>query len=456
MTVGLFTVPPLPLAGDDARRWEDEIVYVVIIAKFFNGDPANDIMCQRFFQERERYQGGYWGGDLNGVLAKLDDLTDLGVTTLLLYPVMQNDESPVGKFLPTGYRPKDYEHVDRNFGDNATLRALVDAAHARRMRVILDMPLAMPGFEHPFLVDPAKRDWFAAPTEYGARRWKVENPEVADYLIAVSKRWKERSNCDGFRLDSAHLQPVSFWKRFVTELKSAPPQKDFLLLPELTIVPRKIGEFVTEAGFDGAYDFSAMTVREVFGKDEDVGKLSFIAREARQFYPSPRTMMAPIDNYEDAFASIAKEPKTKRTKLALTYLLMLDRVPLLYAGNELGVASREVGAAFPADRHESSFLKDVKALIALRRREPALRRGNFDEVFSRDAVYVFQRTLSDDRILVVLNGSDEPTTFAMPIGDHAWRSIQLDDLIGGGVTKAAGSEAAIHVEAFGVRIMRVR
>jgi glycosidase len=456
MTVGLFTVPPLPLAGDDARRWEDEIVYVVIIAKFFNGDPANDIMRQRFFQERERYQGGYWGGDLNGVLAKLDDLTDLGVTTLLLYPVMQNDESPVGKFLPTGYRPKDYEHVDRNFGDNATLRVLVDAAHARRVRVILDMPLAMPGFEHPFLVDPAKRDWFAAPTEYGARRWKVENPEVADYLIAVSKRWKERSNCDGFRLDSAHLQPVSFWRRFVTELKSAPPQKDFLLLPELTIVPRKIGEFVTEAGFDGAYDFSAMTVREVFGKDEDVGKLSFIAREARQFYPSPRTMMAPIDNYEDAFASIAKEPKTKRTKLALTYLLMLDRVPLLYAGNELGVASREVGAAFPADRHESSFLKDVKVLIALRRREPALRRGNFDEVFSRDAVYVFQRTLSDDRILVVLNGSDEPKTFAMPIGDHAWRSIQLDDLIGGGVTKAAGSEAAIHVEAFGVRIMRVR
>jgi cyclomaltodextrinase / maltogenic alpha-amylase / neopullulanase len=456
MCVPLVTTLALQLASGDARRWEDEIVYVVIIEKFFNGDPGNDIMRERFLKDRERYQGGYWGGDLNGVIAKLDDLTELGVTTLLLYPVMQNDESPVGKFLPTGYRPKDYEHVDKNFGANATLRALVDSAHARKMQVILDMPLAMPGFEHPFLVDTAKRDWFAAPTEYGARRWKVENPEVADYLIAVSKRWKARSNCDGFRLDSAHLQPVSFWKRFVTELKSAPPHKDFLLLPELTIVPKKIGKFVSEAGFDGAYDFSAMTVREVFGKDEDVGKLSFIAREARQFYPSPRTMMAPIDNYENAFASIAKEPKTKRTKLALTYLLMLDRVPLLYAGNELGVASHEVAAAFPADRHDSSFLKDVKALIALRKREPALRRGNFHEVFSRDAVYAFQRTLSDDRILVVLNGSDNPKMFAMPIGNHAWRSLELDDLIGGGFTKAAGSEAAIEVQAFGARIMRIR
>ena len=392
MSVASFTTPALSSAGGEGRRWEDEIVYVVIIEKFFNGDPANDIMRQRYFKQRERYQGGYWGGDLSGVIAKLDDLRDLGVTTLLLYPVMQNDERPVGKFLPTGYRPKDYEHVDENFGTNAILRALVDAAHARMMQVILDMPLAMPGFEHPFHVDKAKRDWLAAPTEYGARRWKVENPEVADYLIAVSKRWKERSNCDGFRLDSAHLQPVSFWKRFVAELKSAPPQKHFVLLAELTIDPKKIGEFVTEAAFDGAYDFSAMTVREVFGKDQDVGKLSFIAREAKQFYPSPLTMMAPIDNYEDAFVSIAREPKTARTKLALTFLLMLDRVPLFYPGNELGIAAHEVGAAFPADRQDSLFLKDFKALIALRKREPALRRGNFAEVLSRDGMYAFLRT----------------------------------------------------------------
>ena len=137
---------------------------------------------------------------------------------------------------------------------------------------------------------------------------------------------------------------------------------------------------MTAAGFDGAYDFSAMTVRDVFGRDEDVGKLSFIAKEAKQFYPAPRTMMAPIDNYEKAFASIAKEPKAARTKLALTYVLMLDRVPLLYAGNELGIAFSEVGGAFPADRQDSSFLKDVKALIALRKREPVLRRGSFTEI----------------------------------------------------------------------------
>ena len=167
-------------------------------------------------------------------------------------------------------------------------------------------------------------------------------------------------------------------------------------------------------------------------------------------------MMAPIDNYEDAFVTIAKEPKTKRIMLALTYQIMIDRIPLLYAGNELGIASHEVGAAFPADRQDSSFLKDVKALIAVRKREPALRRGNFAEVLARDLVYAFLRTLSDNGILVVLNGSDKPKMFAMPIGDRAWRSLQLEDLIGGGIAKPAGSEAAIEVQAFGTRIMRIQ
>ena len=446
----------MTLPGGDSRRWEDEVVYGIIIEKFCDGDPSNNYMRDRFVKERARYEGGFWGGDLKGVIEKLDDLADLGVTAILLYPVVQNDEGPVGKFLATGYRPKDYEHVDRNFGDDATLRSLIDAAHARAMRVILDMPITLPGFEHPFLVDPAKKGWFGPPTEYGVRRWKVENPEAADYLIGVCTRWKQRSGCDGFRIDSAHLQPVSFWKRFVAELKSAPPRGPFVIVPELTINPREIGRFVTEGGFDGAYDFSALRAREVFGKDEGVGLLSFIAREAKQYYPCPRAMMAPIDNYEDAFASVAKEPKAKRTKLALTYQLMLDRVPLLYAGNELGIAFREVGGAFPNDRRDSSFLTAVKALIALRKREPALRRGDFTEVLARDAVYAFLRTSGEDRILVVLNGSGAARKFSMPIGEREWRACRLEDPIAGGIVKPAGSDAAIEVEAFGARIVRVR
>src|SRR4051812_2333622 len=53
--------------AEGSRRWEDEVVYVVVIPKFFNGDPANDVMASRFARDRDRYEGGFWGGDLEGV-----------------------------------------------------------------------------------------------------------------------------------------------------------------------------------------------------------------------------------------------------------------------------------------------------------------------------------------------------------------------------------------------------
>ena len=94
-----WIAPLLLAAPDDSRRWEDEIVYVVIIEKFFDGDPSNNFMKDRFIKDRARYEGGFWGGDLKGVIDKLDDLADLGVTAILLYPVMQNDEGP-GREVP--------------------------------------------------------------------------------------------------------------------------------------------------------------------------------------------------------------------------------------------------------------------------------------------------------------------------------------------------------------------
>ena len=147
-------------APRERRIWQDEIVYVVVIQKFFNGDRQNDVMLGRFGKDRSRFEGGFWGGDLEGVIQKLDYLTSLGVTTLLLYPVMDNDGGPFGKYLATGYRPRDYFRVDENFGNMATLRRLIEGAHQRGLRVILDLPLGMPGSEHPFQTDPQKQSWF--------------------------------------------------------------------------------------------------------------------------------------------------------------------------------------------------------------------------------------------------------------------------------------------------------
>ena len=453
----LLIVVASRFATADVRGWEDEVVYVVIPAKFYDGDPSNNFMAARFGRERAKYQGGYWGGDLQGVTSKLDDLTDLGITTILLYPVMQNDEAPAGMFLAGGYRPKDYESVDKNLGDIKDLRTLIDTAHARNIRVILDMPIALPGFEHPFVIDPSKTDWFGEPTAYGMRRWKPENPAVADYLIGVCQRWRTRSGCDGFRIDSAQLLPTAFLKRFVPEVKKGPPPPlgPFTVVAELAIPPRDIGKTMSEVGFDGAYDFSAMTCRDVFGRDEAVTKLSFVAGEAKQYYPHPRALMAPIDNYEDTFLSFAKEPKAARSWPALAFILTTDRVPLLYSGNELGIESRDVGGVFPNGRKDSPFYKKARTLIALRNKEPALRRGDFAEVVAHDSIYAFVRQLGGSRILIVLNGSNESKDVRFPVGDLSWKDCQLTDLVGGVFTKVKGNDDTLTVEPYGVCVAKL-
>ena len=113
-------------------------------------------------------------------------------------------------------------------------------------------------------------------------------------------------------------------------------------------------------------------------------------------------------------------------------------------------------AQFPADRDASPFLQKVKSLIALRNHEPVLRKGDFTEVLARDSVYAFLRTRGDDRILVVLNGSDEPRPFSASLGDRGWKDCGLDDLINPGSAKSVGDDDPIQVEAFGSRIVRVR
>ena len=437
------------------REWRDEIVYVVIVQKFCNGDAANDVMLRRYWKDKARYEGGYWGGDLAGVIQKLDYIESLGVTAILLYPIMANDSEPFGKYLAPGYRPKDYFRVDENFGDLQTLKDLVARAHQRHLRVILDLPLGMAGTEHPYRRDPAKKAWFGQMTRYGMTQWDAENPEVAAYLTRIAKFWRDEAGCDGFRLDSAHMHSLQFWTAWSKEIKDA-KHRDFILWAEVPLHPSKIGEFITATGFDAAYDFSATTASDVFGKGAEVGKLSFVLREGRQYYPLPQRMCAQLDNYEDpAFADTAQAPKEARMRTGVAFQMTVDRVPLVYTGDEAGTSYREIGALFAPPLQSSQFLPYMKSLIALRRKEAALRRGEFAEVSARDSIYAFTRTLGSRRILVVLNNSAERCQAIFPIGSAAWADCALDDLLSEKPAKTTGDSTPLEMEPFGARILSV-
>jgi glycosidase len=230
----------------------------------------------------------------------------------------------------------------------------------------------MPGVEHPFYADSQKRSWFGEATPYGVRQWDTENPQVAEYLIGVARFWRERTGCDGFRLDSAHLHSPRFWRRFGVALRGDAARDDFVLLAEVPMAPSKIEEFLARTGFDGAYDLSFGVVREVLGRGEPLARLSFVLGEGERLYSSPRRMAAQIDNYEDpAFVTAARAPERPRTNLALALLLTIDRIPLIYSGDEVGLDYREAGSLFVGggpSRRDLAWIENLSPCGGARRR----------------------------------------------------------------------------------------
>lgn len=455
LLAALITAPAL--AGE--RLWRDEIIYVVIPQKFADGDPTNNIMAERFADRREELSGGLWGGDLAGVIDKLDYIADLGVTTLFLYPFMVNDRDEFFGFLPTGYRVRDYFGVDENFGTTETARQLVAGAHARGLRVILDLPIALSGNDHPFNTpEHREQGYFTGGSAWGMPIWNVEHPVVREHIMEVGEFWIDLLGVDGYRIDSAHLLPREFWREFAEAMR-ARGGEDFFLLAEIPENPRRIGSFITETGFDSAYDFSTLTSQKVFGGDTPLHMISFIQSEAHQFYPNPLKMIGEIDNYEDPeFVEVAADPVVPRLRLALAWLLTFDRIPMLFSGSEIGLSYDEVGALFDKDNDNPELRDYVKRLIAVRKAHAPLRRGTYREEFREDPILAYTRTYEGQQVLVILNNSNEEQTAGFPLGEEgavAWTELELHDLMEGGIAKPAGEAAPITLSPYGAAIVHI-
>jgi glycosidase len=240
-------------------------------------------------------------------------------------------------------------------------------------------------------------------------------------------------------------------------LRGGVARDDFVLVAEVPLHLSKIGEFLDQTGFDGAYDFSFGIVREVLGRGEPLAKLSFVLGEGKRFYPHPSRMVAQIDNYEDpAFVTAALAPKRPRTDLALAMLLTIDRIPFLYSGDEVALDYREVGALFATGPPSPRDLTWAQGLIALRKRTAALRRGDFTKIATPEPVFAFLRSHGRETVLVLLNASDERRDVSIGIGPgRPWRDLGLHDLIGDREVKPKGSPDPLGLGPFGACILKV-
>jgi len=408
------------MSGDRRMGFTNaDVLYMLMPDRFANGNPANDRVKGMRSQVCDRNKPSYrHGGDLEGIRQHLDYLNDLGVTALWFTPVLEND-SPESPWNDTyhGYATTNYYRVDPRFGTNDDYRRLVDDAHSKGLKVVMDMIFNHCGFEHPWVADMPSNDWFnthewlkesngtsdtrgtnflrtsykLAPVldPYASKVDKKEtvegwfvstmpdlnqnNPHVMNYLIQNSIWWIETVGIDGIRMDTypyAFAGPMARWMKTIDEEYpnfnvvgetwfEEPPytaawQRDSKIAKENSYL-KTVMDFSFYACMDSAR--IEQTDNQWRGFNRVYNSLVF-----DYLYPNPSSVMAFIENHDtDRYLKDGKDDLTLKQALAL--LLTINRIPQLYYGTEVlmngtkhvtdGNVRKDFPGGFPGDTHNA-------------------------------------------------------------------------------------------------------
>jgi cyclomaltodextrinase len=388
-------------------------------------------------------QQGLHGGDLLGIVDKLDYLRALGITALYLTPIFASASNH-------RYHTYDYYQVDPLLGGNAALRELLDEAHGRGMRVVLDGVFnhASRGFWafHHILENGANSpyvDWFIIrgwplhaypgeirrPPNYDCwwglpalPKFNIRNPGVREYLLGVARHWIAFGT-DGWRLDvPSEIDDVSFWQAFRRQVKTVNPdaylcgeiwhfaerwlqgdQFDAVMnYPLSRAVLGFCGAATLVQGYrQGSYPVPPLTA-EYFARQID----EIHTRYAWQVNYAQLNL---LDSHDTARALWIMGEEQSALRLAVLCQMTMPGAPCIYYGDEIGMSAAKdpfCRAAFPwpdEGQWDHDLLAFYRRAIALRQHAPALRTGTFHRLHASRGVYAFARVLPQQWVVVIIN-----------------------------------------------------
>ena len=365
-----------------------DFIYLVMPDRFANGDPSNDVIPGYRDQAVDRQNKfSRHGGDLKGIQDRIDYFKQLGVSTLWLTPIIENDMPKINEWGNEvagyhGYWFTNHYEVDKRFGGNEAYRTLCDALHRNGMKVIQDAVYNHVGNQHFFVLDQPMKDWlnqwpsFQGPHHreevffdpYAAASdkkvmtdgWFVphlpdlnqRNPFVSKFLIQHAIWTTEEYGIDGWRVDTYKYCD----EKFMNDVNAA-LIKEF---PSLTIFGESwVNGTVANAYFaqnnmntpfrhnaKGMLDFQtcfAMLegINVAPGWLSGVGKM-YTTLSQDVLYKNPMNNVNFLDNHDmDRVYSVAGED-WKKLKMALNWLMTLRGIPQLYYGTEVLMKNRKV------------------------------------------------------------------------------------------------------------------
>lgn len=413
----------------------DTIFYQIFPERFANGDPTNDPPnCERWGGTPT--PNNFFGGDLQGIINRLDYLSELGINALYLNPIFAADSNHK-------YNTKDYFSIDPSFGTNKTFEKLLHECHKRNIRVVIDGVFNHVGTAHVAFQDVKEHgreskyvSWFNIysfpvnePRKPNYECWwghgalpklMVQNPEVKKYIFDVTTFWTTKG-IDGWRLDVANEIPHEFWKEWRVLVKS--------INPECYIV----GELWDDAStwlqgdeFDATmnYRFRQACI-DYFVHD------SFSAKTFFKHLEQIRSSFTPEHNYAmqnllgshdtERYLTLCKQ-ELWRMKLSVLFQMTYVGAPMIYYGDEIGLEGGKDPdcrrcMVWEKKKWNTELHSFVKKLISLRTKSNALRRGDFAVLTNdiHESIALFSRTLGDEKIFVALNKDSRRHKISIPV-----------------------------------------
>ncbi len=443
-----------------------DLIYLIMPDRFANGDVSNDKIAGMKDMSLNRDSMYYrHGGDLQGIMNKLPYLQDLGVTTLWLNPVLENDEY---KTSYHGYANTENYQIDRRYGSNQLYKKLVDECHKRGMKMIKDLVHNHIGDQHFLFLDPPAKDWFHQWPKYTGTTYKDQaifdpyaakadqklmtdgwfdkhmpdvnqhNPLVKNYITQSQIWWIEFAGLDGFRLDTYAYNDLGYMAEWAKAVTTEYPK--FTFFGETWVHGTANQVFFTEGKtanqrFDthlqGVTDFQTYfaineTLNGKFGWTEGVNKLYTVLASDYQYKDPTRNVLF-LDNHDtDRFLSKVGEDFEK-FKSGIILLLSLRGIPQMYYGTEVlmknfanpdgkvredfaGGWSNDKTDKFTAagrNKKEAEAFNFVKTLANYRKNNPVLQTGKLMQYVPENGIYVYFRYNDQKTIMVMMNTNEK-------------------------------------------------
>ncbi|PSR54320.1 alpha-amylase [Adhaeribacter arboris] len=449
-----------------------DFVYLIMPDRFANGDKTNDVV--KGMQEKSLNRDTLitrHGGDLQGIIDHLDYLQDLGVTTLWINPVLENDQP---KYSYHGYANTENYKIDRRFGTNELYKKLVDVCHKRGMKVIKDLVHNHVGNQHWLIRDMPAPDWVHEWPQFTRTSYKdqvlfdpyaaqedkkrmtdgwfdthmpdlnQQNPFVRNYITQSHIWWIEYAGLDGFRLDTYAYNDADYMAEWGKAIKSEYPQFTFFGETWVQGIPNQV--FFTQGntvnrGFDtqlqGVTDFQTYwaiieAMNGKFGWNDGVTKLYTTLASDYQ-YQDPTRNVVFLDNHDlSRFYSLVNEDVAKY-KSAIAWLLTTRGIPQFYYGAEIlmknlanpdGKVREDFKGGWPGDKvnkftatgrtpQENEVFNYVRKLANYRKQNPVLQTGKLMQYVPENGIYVYFRYNSDKTVMIVMNTSEKEETVTL-------------------------------------------